>query len=56
MQNHCNNQYREVLAVELDRKIGRKKLETLMSNPLAKELWVTEAKNFDDPSFIASYR
>ncbi len=32
--------------MELDRKIVRKKWETLMSNPLAKELWVTEAKKF----------
>ena len=37
--------------MELDRKIVRKKWETLMSNPLAKELWVTEAKNFDDPTY-----
>ena len=37
--------------MELDRKIVRKKWETLMSNPLAKELWVTEAKNFDEPTY-----
>ncbi len=37
--------------MELNREIVRKKWEDLMENPLAKELWVTEPKNFDDPTY-----
>ena len=34
-----------------NRDYVRKKWEDLMRNPLAKELWVTEPKNFDDPTY-----
>lgn len=42
--------------MELDRKIVRKKWEELMENPLAKELWVTEPENFDDPTYHPTLR
>lgn len=34
-----------------NRDYVRKKWEDLMRHPLAKELWVTEPKNFDDPTY-----
>lgn len=37
--------------MELDRTVVRKKWEELMKKPLAKELWVTEPENFDDPTY-----
>jgi len=37
--------------MEFDRNIVRRKLEELMQNPLAKELWTTEVENFDDPTY-----
>ncbi len=33
-----------------NREFIRKRWEELMKNPLAMELWVTEAANFDDPT------
>lgn len=34
-----------------NREYVRKKWEELMRNPLAKELWVTEPANFEDPTY-----
>lgn len=34
-----------------NREFVRKRWEELMKNPLAKELWVTEPANFDDPTY-----
>lgn len=48
--------FEEVFNMELDRKIVRKKWEELMENPLAKELWVTEPENFDDPTYHPTLR
>lgn len=42
--------------MELNREIVRKKWEELMKNPLAKELWVTEPENFDDPTYHPTLR
>lgn len=42
--------------MELNREIVRKKWEDLMNNPLAKELWVTEPANFDDPTYHPTLR
>ncbi len=42
--------------MELNREIVRKKWEDLMNNPLAKELWVTEPENFDDPTYHPTLR